>query len=436
MSRPVIAETTLEGLRPVGIGGRRTLDAWDQIVAFLRRDDKLGEACAALFAEPVVDDDGRVEWYAPTSGEPTQAVPAASMAAHTQDALKIRAKTLTDRIQARAEELQLSAREEDKRLGATLKSLLSFPGSQRDNILYAWNGAPVYINWAVIDDMPEPALGVLNELLRVREPPPTQPAQPVQPVEPAPPPPSLPPVFRPVHRVLVDHGMGWWNLLWLLFATLVAAILFLLLWGCAFGLPFRSPFLSYCPTAAYVGEEPAPERAREVELLAEIERLRDRLAGLPSCPHSDPPPPPPVITPEPEHSEFERRRSDAGGEKGAITVTLIWDGDSDLDLAVQCPNGAVINHRQKENCNGKLDIDANNSGSSVMINPIENIRWMEGSAIRGNYVVSVNNYSGRSSKSNPVPFKLRIQIGANANEFTGSAVYGRGFFTVTQFTVE
>ncbi len=55
-SRQPIAESSLTGLRPTGVGGRRVLDSWEQIHHVLRdvrtAGDNATTSVADLFAEP------------------------------------------------------------------------------------------------------------------------------------------------------------------------------------------------------------------------------------------------------------------------------------------------------------------------------------------------------------------------------------------------
>ncbi|EKV32258.1 hypothetical protein C882_2335 [Caenispirillum salinarum AK4] len=428
MSRHVIAETTLGGLRPVGVGQRRTLDAWDQIVAFLEHDGQLGPDHAALFAEPVVDENGVVEWYAPRDSE-SEAVPVSSLPEAEQESVRAEAARLTDAISARADALRESMREEDKRLGETLATALFVP--EDTDVLYVQDGRPVLVNWGTLKDVAAPRLSVLDEVVRPRAP---------EPVRPPP-----PPILRRISRILVDRRWRWWNLLWVLFALLVTAIMALLLWGCALGIPFGNTFLSYCPQPPTLSDDLAAERRRGVELQAEIDRLEDQLADLPRCvPREPPPPPPPRVVPEPtpapaptpEESEFDRRREEAGGSSGDITVTLIWDGDSDLDLVARCPDGSQIDYTQRSSCGGELDVDANNQSSSIMPSPVENVFWPDGEAAPGVYRVFVDNYEGRSAGNAPVPFQVRVSIGSDVQEFSGEVAEPGGAVPVTEFTIE
>ncbi|GEO81718.1 hypothetical protein [Pararhodospirillum oryzae] len=460
MARQVIAETSLNGLRPVGVGHRRTLEAWDQITAFVQRDSALGPVHAALFAEPVVDEDGRIGWYAeqgpddevtrlerPAPGEP---LPAAFE----------RADALVRDIRERAEALKASPRENERRMGDTLLGALMMPAP---GMLYAVGGRPVLVNWGTLNDVPDPPLGVLEELLRpapVQAPPPPPP--PVGPAEPVAAGPAEPVAVTPA-RALPRRGCLW-ALLWLLFAALVLAILALLIRGCGLGLGPHLPFLSYC--ARSVAEETPwrAEQRRAVDLQAEIDRLEAQMRSLPACPAPPPPPepppapepdptpapppPPPPAPPEvtppatppappPDTSEFDRRRSEAGGATGDVTVTLIWNGDADLDLWVRCPNGRFINFETKRACGGQLDVDANRDPRNLRAQPVENIFWSAGrDRPSGIYVVAVYNYDGRSAGRSPVPFKVQVKQGGTTKEYKGQVPKNNEMLIVTEVVIE
>ncbi len=427
MNRESIAETTLAGLRPAGIGGRRTLDAWDQLSAFIAYDDKLGPEHARVLAEPVIGNDGSVEWYKP-SGLDGNAIAISDLPAVEQEALKTRARELTEAIRNRAEELRSESREDLRRMGETLSSALLLP--REEEILFSIDGSPVLINWGTLNDVPEPPLAVLEDYLRATPPPVSE-----LPV-------SEPPAAASVlHSTLAIHDRwSWWNLLWLLFTLLLAFLFFLLLFGCGLGLSaFRGGLLDYCPGRALARGALESERERGAALEAEIRRMEEATAQLPDCARlqTAQSPDPEASPPEDEDSVFERRRAQAGGETGEVTVTLIWDGAGypDLDLKVICPAGDTINYRSPSSCSGNLDVDAN-GGADRRAEPVENIFWPEGAAQPGIYQVYVDNYDGRNLGDRSVPFNLEVQIGESKTHHEGRvAPPGQGDF-VTSFSVE
>lgn len=442
MSRSSITESSLAGLRPVGVGGRRALDSWDQVTGFLRYDSELGPECADLFAEPVTEGEDLVEWY--VERRPDEPLVAASeLDEPERERLKARAAELVARIRRRAKALQASGNTEQRRLGETILSALFMPEDRE--LLYAVGGRPVLIHWGLIDDTPDPALGILADYLRPK------PAS-------SPPAPEVPDAARAgfvtaAAPAVVDRRRGWWNLLWLLFAALVGLIMYWLLVGCAVGPPGGFAFLAYCPGRAMAASDTLLEEQRRADLQEEIDRLELHLARMPPCPAEEPEPepvietttpPPPSPPPPPEEEEeeepppddFDERLEEAGGETGAVTVTLIWEGDSDLDLIVVCPDGrSIVNYNTPSSCGGRLDVDAN-AGADRRANPVENVFWPEGAAQPGEYQVQVDNYEGRSAGSRPVPFRVRLRIGEETRVHDGAvAPPGRGE-PVTTFRIE
>ena len=280
--------------------------------------------------------------------------------------------------------------------------------------------------------------------------------------------------------VAVVHQTVPWlaGLLWLLFTLLVMSILYILLAGCGVGMPGAAwlqarSLVNLCPVAvAQDTTDPVlliQEESRQGILEEELRRLRLALAEEQrSCriesaealrpapepvpvpeptpepapepvPEPEPPPPepeptPPEPEPEPEpEDEFDERLEREGAQDGEVTVTLMWNGDADLDLHVICPNGQEIDYTSTRGCGGNLDIDMN--GVRVMSRePVENVVWPAG-APPGRYIVRVNNFDPRSDGSGPTPFRLRI-VNGDQTEIVEGAIRGTdGTETFYEFTV-
>lgn len=74
-----------------------------------------------------------------------------------------------------------------------------------------------------------------------------------------------------------------------------------------------------------------------------------------------------------------------------LTVTLIWNDESDLDLEVHCPGGGAVGVIAQGCEGGILDVDANGYGTGglrMMARPVENIRF-RGEAQEGEYWVRI-----------------------------------------------
>ncbi len=203
-------------------------------------------------------------------------------------------------------------------------------------------------------------------------------------------------------------------------------------------------WLHACPELAAAG---SADLDRQVEragtLRGRIASLERRLAGLPACPPvqaaAAPPaaPPAPVPKPSPEPSEFDRRLAAEGGEVSEeLTVTLIWNDASDLDLQLECPGGGTAGV-SSTNCGGSvLDVDANGyttGGLKMMARPVENVRFGS-SAPHGTYGIRIfiGGYSrssgyDRARNEGPHPFQVRVLSNGRERIFNGvHSGLGRG----------
>jgi hypothetical protein len=116
---------------------------------------------------------------------------------------------------------------------------------------------------------------------------------------------------------------------------------------------------------------------------------------------------------------------------GAVTVTLFWNEESDLDLHVKAPAerglfsrlmGSAVeeiahnNREAKKKGGGRLDVDANSGAGKATTTPIENIFFGDhadkgADAPKGKYTVEVENFQYRgdlSSSRRPVPWTVRV----------------------------
>lgn len=156
-----------------------------------------------------------------------------------------------------------------------------------------------------------------------------------------------------------------------------------------------------------------------------------------------PPPEPPVAQPQPQppaapptpppsqNPEFDQRVARAGGARGNVQVTLIWDNYNDLDLWVICPDGRRIYYASMQGCSGRLDVDANGGGPQTR-SPVENVTWPRG-APSGRYRVEINHFSNHGDRD-PTPYRVRIRIGDREQIYQGSLGHGQPN-RVIEFTV-
>jgi uncharacterized protein YfaP (DUF2135 family) len=96
-------------------------------------------------------------------------------------------------------------------------------------------------------------------------------------------------------------------------------------------------------------------------------------------------------------------RREGGRSDAPLTVTLIWDSVSDLDLWLTCPNGQRISYRNRSACGGALDIDQNADARRTR-EPVENV-FFAAAPRAGTYQVRVHNYAQRGGATN---YQLRI----------------------------
>jgi hypothetical protein len=99
------------------------------------------------------------------------------------------------------------------------------------------------------------------------------------------------------------------------------------------------------------------------------------------------------------------------GSTGSLRINLSWNTTDDLDLHIHTEGGKKIDYQNKvleyEGSIGKLDVDANASGSLVS-NPQENVNWDV--IPKGRHTVSVNFYSDREKRGR-VPFTVFVENG-------------------------
>jgi len=134
--------------------------------------------------------------------------------------------------------------------------------------------------------------------------------------------------------------------------------------------------------------------------------------------------------------EVAARLQREGARIGDVTISLIWNDESDLDLHVYVPNASggeehIWYQNKKSACGGvELDVDMNAS-KPYSKEPVENVyagdveRGM--SAPHGTYRVEVNNFSyrgegvdasGVATSAEPRDIPYRVQVRMNGDEVT------------------
>lgn len=124
------------------------------------------------------------------------------------------------------------------------------------------------------------------------------------------------------------------------------------------------------------------------------------------------------------------------GERGDITVNLVWNSTDDLDLMLYdpCENRIYFKNR-KQDCNGGngfLDLDANASDDTLLTNPQENIFWNDPAP--GEYLVYVYFYKRRDL--NKVPFTITLMLKNNRKVIDTVAVKPEEYILIDKIIIE
>jgi len=394
----LVTTTSQEGLHAVGTSGQTANSAYDQLRRYLAQ--QLSAEHARLLAEPNLNPSrGLVDWYSEAEG-PARAFTELDEATR-RDADDRLARLVGD-VLAESDALAKSKDGGKRLLGQMLKLAVEVPS---EDYIYVVGDQPVLVCWGNVRDVANPPMGLLRKMAYRPPPPPPPP--------PAPPPgPPLGPAVVPA--TVVGVAVRAWTplplLLWLIFTLLVATIFYLLLAACAMNLPgfargIMAPLMVNCGLAATVddGGELVAENAKQAVLRDELRRRQLDVARARSACQV-----PEIRTEVPGDpaSEFDERLERAGARTGSVTVTLMWDSNADLDLAVTCPNGETISYSNGRACEGELDVDMN-YGSNHAKRPVENVVW-PGAAPSGSYRISVRRPAARADDGQPTPYRVRV----------------------------
>jgi hypothetical protein len=397
MFEAFLANTSVEGLRPLGTAPQRSFEL---ITGTVR--ERFGDAHAALFAEPVAAQHGnRFDWYANAPGTP---VPLRDLPEDEAQAARAVLDGLAHDIRGMAEGLLASDDPGDQRLGEALANALEIPGDDAIHVLRRPDATqgdpdavqPVLVNWAWVRDEQASLRGTLTGIDRRHAP-----ARPAVPQGGGPAPVAGAAAVATTHR---PGGLFWWWLLWLgwaLLAVMIVLIILLMIRPCA----LRLPFLPYtCPRDAVQPVTPDEERRLLEDRIHALER---RIAGADRACQPDPAALPIPDLPPPSDSRpapgVDDRAEAAGASRGDLTFTVIWDGRDDLDLHVVCPSGDTLYYMKTATCNGTLDVDSN--AQRIAADPIENAHFSDPPP--GTYKVRIHLYKQRD-QTDGRPFTLQI----------------------------
>jgi len=152
--------------------------------------------------------------------------------------------------------------------------------------------------------------------------------------------------------------------------------------------------------------------------------------------------------------EVAARLQREGARIGDVTISLIWNDQSDLDLHVKVPTPggeeAISYSHKKSKCGGvELDVDMN-AGAPYSKEPVENVyagdveRGMQ--APLGTYKVQVCNFgfhgegvdaAGAATSAEPREIKYQVQVRMNGDEvtdYTGTMTKAKETHDVCEFT--
>lgn len=95
---------------------------------------------------------------------------------------------------------------------------------------------------------------------------------------------------------------------------------------------------------------------------------------------------------------------------GALTVTLEWQGDADLNLFVRSPDGQTVSWSTPTSDDGGiLQIDSNTGCQTPTAAPVEHVYWPGTTAPPGTYTIWVW-YQQVCTRRDAVPFTLNVQV--------------------------
>jgi hypothetical protein len=130
--------------------------------------------------------------------------------------------------------------------------------------------------------------------------------------------------------------------------------------------------------------------------------------------------------------EVQKRLDKAGGQGGAIQISLVWNNGNDLDLYTQTPIGDIIAFAYKRSrCGGELDVDMN-ARKTQSTKPVENIFWSAKKAPMGIFTVGVNEYQNHRFRD-PTPYLVSVRVDGEVHHFRGTARVGLPLKCVCRF---
>ncbi len=380
--------TRLGGLAAAG----RVDELQHAVVApFLERE--LGPRHGRLFADFEAENSDTRAWYAEAAAPPRRAT---ELSAAEAEVLRADTAALLADVAALADRLS-AAGPQRAALARALAAATTFP----EEDLWCDGDQPIIVNWGF--HRRELPAGTPQAILEAGRPRPVA----GSPVGLAGASQSLPPSAR----IAVAGGawrLGWPAVagLWLVFAILVLACYRLLLPACSLADPFGG--IDACP--AMLGERDAAAEGARLQAEVRAAELQvaqsQRICAAPG--HAA------ALDPQVEG------RLPADAPRGAVEVSLLWEGHADLDLVVDCPGGGRLWQGSPglQSCGGRLLHDVNKAGDPLLDHPIEHAAW--DTPQPGPYKLEVELYGYNDvPPGTEVPFTVRVRRGAEVQSFDG-----------------
>jgi hypothetical protein len=168
--------------------------------------------------------------------------------------------------------------------------------------------------------------------------------------------------------------------------------------------------------------QPIPQCVTHGELEKRLEQVHQQLDGCCGCgPQAS------------DRAIFDSRRTEAGGVRGVLTVTLLWSSSDDLDLHMVEPDGyrVYFDKPTSPTTGGRLDVDMNRD--LFVASPVENIHYPQQPAT-GRYEVQVMLYKKRTR--GPVAFEVLVQLDDEVRQYRGSLTEEGALAPVALLTLE
>jgi hypothetical protein len=396
------ATTQLRGLHAAG----RTSDLQHSLIsAMLARH--LGERYAHLLAEFEVRGSDSRDWFVPSQPVPVRI---SDLAPERQAVLRTECRRMIAAINQLATTIEAQGIN-GRNLARVLRDATVYP----EEDLWEYKGAPLILNWGFRRSQAHSSNPVvIAEEIAIG--PPEIASEPV----------AKAPTDQPVTPKKTRFPWDIFRkrshlLLWSLFVALLSSIYALLLPACGLSfsfLPDREVGNCHVSGVSQALTLEGIRLQRQIEL-AELDLARQQNM----CARPQP------ARQADNGTEFNKdvqSRIPAGTPRGGTEIALFWQGTADLDLIIECPDGATLWRSDRNACNGKLLQDMNMNEQSLTSTPIEYATWSNAPP-EGTYKIYVELFAYRTAISNStIPFKIGIKSPTGLKFIEGREISGRG----------